>query len=159
MRSLGETTTIMVARRHHYVPQFYLKGFAVARKKAHQLTVFDRKSRKSFSTATENVAVEKDFNRVEIDGHPPDVFEQAMSGFEGEASAALERIIVARSIDDAEDRSYLFNLIGLLALRNPWLRERWRDFEERIAKQIMNLVTATPERWASQIAKAQAAGY
>jgi hypothetical protein len=149
----------MVARRHHYVPQFYLKGFAVERKKTHQLFVFDCKSRKSFSTATENVAVEKDFNRVEIKGHPPDAIETAMSGFEAEASPALERIIAAQSIRDAEDRSYLFNLVGLLATRNPRWRERWRDFHERVAKQIMNLVTATPERWASQVAKAQAAGY
>lgn len=149
----------MVARRHHYVPEFYLKGFAVARKKGHQLIAFDGKSRKAFPAATHNVAVEKDFNRVEIEGHPPDVFENAMAQFETNAASALERSIAAKSIQQTEDRSYLFNLIGLLGMRNPRLRERWRDFQERIAKQIMSLATATPERWASQVARAKAEGY
>jgi Protein of unknown function (DUF4238) len=149
----------MVARRHHYVPEFYLKGFAVARKKSHQLIAFDGKSRKAFPTATRNVAVERDFNRVEIEGHRPDAFENAMARFEMRAALALERIIAAKSIRQTEDRSYLFNLIGLLAVRNPRLRETWRDFQEQIAKRIMWLATDTPERWASQVARAQASGY
>src|SRR6266536_5022993 len=122
----------MVARRHHYVPQFYLKGFAVARKKGLQLLVFDCQESRSFPAAIKNVAVETDFNRVEIDGHPPDAFEKGMAKFEAEAAPSLERIITAKSIEHADDRSYLFNLIGLFAMRNPRLRERWRDFEERI---------------------------
>lgn len=149
----------MVARRHHYVPQFYLKGFAVARKKSHQLIVFDRKSHRSFRAATENVAVEMDFNRVKVEGHPPDVVETTMAKFEGEAAPALERIIAAKSIRQVEDRTWLLNLIGLLAVRNPRHRETWRDFQERIAKMIMVLATATPERWASQVRQAQAGGY
>jgi hypothetical protein len=149
----------MVARRHHYIPKFYLKGFAVARKRSRQLIVFDKESCTTFPAATDNVAVEMDFNRVEIEGYPPDVVEKEMSKFETEAAAALERIVAAKSIRQTEDRSYLLNLIGLLAVRNPRHRERWRDFQERIAKRIMSLATATPERWASQVARAQAAGY
>jgi Protein of unknown function (DUF4238) len=132
----------MIARRHHYVPRCYLKGFSVARKKSRQVVVFDCKSGKSFATATENIAVEKDFNRVEIEGHPPDVFEKAMSEFESEVASALERTIAAKSIRQVDDRAYLFNLIGLLALRNPGQRERWRDFREQMAKRIMDLASA-----------------
>jgi hypothetical protein len=149
----------MVARRHHYIPKFYLKGVAVARKKSHQLIVFDKGSWTTFLAATDKVAVEMDFNRVEIEGHPPDVVEKAMAEFETEAAAALERIVAAKSIRQTEDRSYLLNLIGLLAVRNPRLRENYRDFEERVMKTLMRLATATPERWASQMARAKAAGY
>ena len=148
----------MIARRHHYVPRCYLKGFSVARKKSRQVVVFDCKSGKSFATATENIAVEKDFNRVEIEGDPPDVFEKAMSEFESEVASALERTIAAKSIRQVDDQAYLFNLIGLLALRNPGQRERWRDFREQMAKRIMDLASATPARWASQVAQAKTAG-
>jgi hypothetical protein len=123
-----------------------LKGFAVARKKSHHLTVFDKKSGETFSAATSKIAVEMDFNRVEIEGHPPDVVEKAMSEFETEAAAALQQIVAAKSIQQTEDRSYLLNLIGLLAVRNPRLREIHRDFEERVMKQVMR-------------ARAKAAGY
>jgi hypothetical protein len=148
----------MIARMHHYVPRCYLKGFSVPRKKTRQVVVFDCKSGKSFTTATENVAVERDFNRVEMEGHSPDVLETAMSGFETKIHAALDSIIAAKSIRQVDDRAYLFNLIGLLALRNPGQRKRWRDFREQVAKRIMHLATATPERWASQVAQAKAAG-
>jgi hypothetical protein len=55
----------VTARRHHFVPQCYLKGFTVERKKRRQITVFDAKNRKVFTTAIDNVALERDFNRVE----------------------------------------------------------------------------------------------
>ena len=71
---------LMVARRHHFLPQCYLKGFSRSRKqgKAHQVVVFDRDG-KSFTSSIINIAVKHDFNRVEIDGHAPDVFEQVMA--------------------------------------------------------------------------------
>ena len=34
-----------------------------------------------------------------------------------------------------------------------------RDFHARVAKQIMNVALATPERWAHQVKKATEAGY
>jgi len=74
-----------MARTHHYVARCYLKGFAVQRrKKKPQITVFDGKDRKVFIAAVDNVALERDFNRVEIEGLEPDSFENAMAGFEGE---------------------------------------------------------------------------
>jgi hypothetical protein len=149
----------MVARRHHYVPQYYLKGFSVPRKGKHQVFVFDREERKSFPTAIANVAAEKDFNRIELEGHALDAFENAVAKFEGKAAPALERIICARSIREGDDRAFLFNLVGLLAIRNPRHRRMWHDFEERIWKTVMDLVTATRDRWAGQVKRMRAAGY
>jgi Protein of unknown function (DUF4238) len=70
----------MVARRHHYVPKLHLKAFAVPRKKSHQTTVFNRGKREPFKIAIENVAAERDFNRIELDGMAPDAFENGMAG-------------------------------------------------------------------------------
>lgn len=38
----------MAARKHHYVPQCYLKLFSVSHKKVPQLTVFDRVRKKVY---------------------------------------------------------------------------------------------------------------
>jgi hypothetical protein len=54
------------ARNHHFVPQFYLKGFAKPRSKDGKLIVFDLKNRKTFVTRTRNVAAKRDYNRVDI---------------------------------------------------------------------------------------------
>jgi Protein of unknown function (DUF4238) len=104
------------------------------------------------------VALERDFNRVEIDGLAPDAFESAMAGFESEISAALDRIRTTLSISEA-DRIALINLICALALRNPRLRETMRDFHEHVAKLVLDVSLATPERWAAQVKKAREAGY
>jgi hypothetical protein len=149
----------MVARRHHYVPKLYLKAFAVPRKGKSQTIVFDRTKREQFSTAIDNVAAERDFNRVELEGVAPDVFENAMAAVEGELSPAIERIGATGSFRDNDDRASFLNLVGLLHLRNPRFRETMRDFHEQLAKATMSIVLATPERWAYQVRKATEAGY
>ena len=58
-------------------------------------------------------------------------------------------------------RSLLFNfrLCENCRHSNPRQREMMRDFHARVAKQIMNVALATPERWAHQVKKATEAGY
>jgi Protein of unknown function (DUF4238) len=141
------------------VSKFYLKAFAVPRKRTMQTQVFDRVGRKQFATAIENVATERDFNRVEIDGIAPDAFENAMAAIESDLSHGIERIRTAGTFDNADDRASLLNLIGLLHLRNPRFRETFRDFHERVAKATMAVALETPERWARQVAKATEDGY
>lgn len=148
----------VTARLHHYVPQCYLKGFAKFRDKP-KLYVVDLPTKGTFRTSPENIAAERDFHRIEIDGFDPDAVENSLSVFEGELSQALVRIIASRSISDANDRALLLNLVGLMSIKNPRLREVMTGVYEQVAKQIMALVTATPERWASQTRKAKEAGY
>ncbi len=120
--------------------------------------VFDRDG-KTFTANITNVATERDFNRVDIEGHPPDAFEQGIAKFEGELAPALVRILESRSIDNEEDRVLLMNLIGLLSIRNPRQRENVRSFHERTGEIILDLATATKERWESQLRQMKAAGY
>jgi hypothetical protein len=150
----------MTARRHHYLPQCYLKGFGKPRQrgKAHYVQVFDR-SGKAFRTNIINVAAEKDFNRVEVDGHPPDAVEQEIAKFESQIGPALVRILQARSLANEDDRILLFNLIAAMATRNPRLRENIRDFHERVSDLIMQAATATKERWEGQLRQMKAKGY
>jgi hypothetical protein len=146
------------ARRHHYVPRCYLKGFTVPRKKKRQIVVFDRVEGRSFLTAVDNIGAERDFNRVELEGNDPDVVEAGMAVFEGKLAPVLERVIATGSLGADEDRVYLMNLIGLLAIRNPRWRETWRDFEERVVKVVADMMVSTPEHWASTVARARKDG-
>ncbi len=107
----------------------------------------DREERDPFFAATSKVAVERDFHTVEVDGLAPDAFENAFACFEGELSASLDRITARRSIADEDDRALLFNLIGILAVKNPRFRESFRDFRERTLSLMMQAMTATPDRW------------
>jgi hypothetical protein len=71
----------------------------------------------------------------------------------------LARIVSVKSLADENDRTLLLNLLGLLFVRNPRFRERVRDFRERVAKAVLNVALANPAIWASQVKKAQDAGF
>src|SRR5260370_37307056 len=147
----------MTARQHHHVPQCYLKGFVVDRDKP-RLFVVDAKVRRAFIANPANVAVERDFHRIDVEDHAPDALENAFARFEGELDQALRRIVAARSIKDENDRVPLFNLIAALATKNPRLREEVRGFQDRTAKLVMEVATSTRERWEAHIRGVQRAG-
>jgi hypothetical protein len=146
------------ARRHHYVPQCYLNGFVADREKP-KLFVVDLETRSTFETAPANVAAERDFHKIDLEGHPPDALENAFSKFETQLDHALKRIVAAKSIADEKDRNLVFELMAVLAVKNPRLREAFSGFRSQIAKMIMDLATATPERWAAQMRAAKRDGF
>jgi hypothetical protein len=80
--------------------------------------VYDSVERKTFKTAPENVALEKDFNTIDIEGHEPDAFEKAMATIESDIGPALLRIAEVKSLKDEKDKELLLNLIALLHVRN-----------------------------------------
>lgn len=148
----------MTARRHHYVPQCYLKGFAADRDKG-QLHAVDLRRLTVFATSTKNVAQERDFHSLADTNVDADALEKAFSGFESEVSCALERSIAAGAFDDIDDRSYILNLIALIAVKNPRVRANADRFRKRIYKTTMDLVVSSPDIWASHVRKAKAAGF
>src|SRR5699024_12602915 len=74
-----------------------------------QVVTFDR-SGKSFTSNILNIAVEQDFNRVEIEGHAPDAFEQIMATFEGQLAPAI------RSEEHTSELQSRFDLVCRLLL-------------------------------------------
>ena len=136
----------MIARLHHWVPQFYLKRFCAPSRK---LFVVDAVAEAEFTTSPRNVAAERDFNRVEIADHAPDALEAAMAAVETEMDGAIERIVKAKKFHGENDRGLIFNLMRLLAVRNPRHRETLRDFQTRAAKMMLDVALATPARWDS----------
>jgi hypothetical protein len=151
----------VVAKRHHFVPKCYLESFSVKnpKKRKSNLYAFDAVDRKVFRPAPDNVALQTDFNTIDLEGHKPDAFENAMAGVESDIGPALVRIVETKSLKNEDDRTLLLNLIGLLHIRNPRQRERSRDFRDRVAKTVLDVALSSPEIWNSQVKKAKEAGF
>jgi hypothetical protein len=139
------------ARHHHYIPQFYLRGFSTGSGKRCKLTVGNSKTQKFFETNPRNVGGVRDFNRVNVEGHPPDAIESALSDFETDAEQAIRAISDSLTFD-GDPKVVVLNLLALLAVRSPQMRENWRQFQEQVAKQIMSLTLATKDRWERSVA-------
>jgi hypothetical protein len=128
------------ARQHHYIPQCYLRGFAVKGKKYWQMTVANIQSGEFFETNTKNVGGERDFNRIEVPVAP-----------------AIRRVAESRRFE-GDDRISILNLMALMAVRSPYMREHWRQAHENLMKRVMDVALATPERWQSQLQQMKNAG-
>lgn len=146
------------ARRHHFVSQFYLANFSDSAKSG-KLNVLDVETGKWFSASPMNVGVERDFNRVERENAPVDALEVALAQFEGEAAAALTRVVQSKSYPSDEDLNYLLNVVGLLHVRNPRSRSAYQDFRDRSLRALARQLVSDPEVFASTANSAAAAGY
>lgn len=146
------------ARNHHWVPQCYLKGFARSPSKNAQLFVADAKTGRSFLTSPRNVASARDFNRVDAVGIDPGHVEAGYADFEGLAAPALRRLRENYQIGTPEDHNLILNLIALLAVRTPCMRENVRDFHDRVARQMIRQTIATRERYEATLGRARPDG-
>ncbi|RXV64126.1 DUF4238 domain-containing protein [Burkholderia stabilis] len=136
------------ARKHHYVPQCYLKGFTHDRRKDSRLYVVDARRRRLFYTTPSNIAAERDFNR--IDGDEPNAIEAIYADFESKAGPALVRTEARRAVGSEADLDVLLELIALFAVRSPRQRENLRQFYEQSARAMMKQMVATKQRWEAQ---------
>lgn len=138
------------AKHHHYIPQCYLRGFTRNKSKNSKITVIDLTQKKLFETIPRNVGGVRDFNRIEIDGQPPDALEAAFSKFEGDLAHCLKSF-ESNLLFEGKARNYILNLIALLAIRSPFMRENWRQLIASVSEHIMDIELSSKERWESLI--------
>lgn len=144
-------------RIHHHIPQAYLRGFGWKKGKNWYVYAADLKACRYIQPNTKNICAERDFLRVDLEGLPPYKLEKEMAKFEAQAREAILHIAAARKFE-GDDRLTVLNLMALLAVRSPQMRENMRDFQERLMKMTMGVVLAKKERWEAQIQRMRVAG-
>lgn len=112
--------------------------------------VHDLQKKKAYETNTRNVCAQRDFMRFEAKDRKPDWLEEEFSKLESVAMEAIREVIKTKDFD-GKNRNSILNLMALLAVRSPEQRENMRQFHERVARGVMNLVLADKERWQSEV--------
>ncbi len=127
-------------KRHHVVPKFYLRRFAVNDRV--QLVSRDE-PRKTFVTSVDNALVQKDFYSIDTEaGRETDVEEFVANQVEPGAARALRRMVdegafpPPRGVRDALSRFLAFQFV-----RGASLRSALTEHYEVIAKKIGSLMT------------------
>lgn len=111
-----------IAKRHHTVPQFYLRGFA----EGEMLTTVRLPGAHRFLQVVRKAASETNFYAVQGHEDGPDVFEKMLSSVEGEAARVLEVIGGGTWPLEPADRMTLAYFIAVQAVRGP---EQRRNME------------------------------
>ena len=148
-----------VAKDHHFVPVCYLAAFTDTGTEDGRLYVFDFEVGRFFRQRPRNVAFEKHFNRVEIDGQPPDTLEKAFGQFEGQAISVVRSICSEGDLPPDEQLSFVLNLIALLAVRNPRGRRSMTAARQRTTRIIGDLLVSDRRIYEREAASAREAGF
>jgi hypothetical protein len=122
------------SRAHHYVPVFYLAGFTLSSDRQDVLWVRDRQQDKCWQSRPVNIAHQRDFYRVDIDGLDPDAVEKALAEFEGQAADLFRNIAEKRQLPEGEEFDLLLNFVALQATRVPYHRQWYEDQAAHLAK-------------------------
>ena len=147
------------ARLHHYLPQSYLGHFTNTGRKDGKLYVLDINTGRTFRPTPKNIAAERDFNRVDIDGHSPDVIENALAEFEDKAIQAIRNTIATKTFPASADCNLILNLICLIAVRNPKLRKSFNNAKESALHMLGELLVSDEKIWNHHLSKALESGY
>jgi len=120
--------------------------------------VYDIEKMETFKTNVRNVAASRDFNRLEIEGIDPNALENSYASLENSAAQAINRVIESQRFE-GEERFIILNLMALLVIRNPRMRETWSDFMGRLMRTTSEMIVSTREIWESTKGRMEEAGY
>ena len=128
---LGQTQT----KRQHFVPRLYLKPFT---RNDGKIRVVDLQEEREFVTSLMNVAVEKRFYDVTVEGHDYSA-EDWLAELESEASSVLRLLLddpasIAGLTDKQENA--LSRFIAALSIRTPFKRQELDDTLDGVFSQI-----------------------
>src|SRR4051812_44480612 len=128
-------------RRHHYCPAGYLANFATPCERDGKLIATDASNAQERPSTPDNEAHQRDFYRIEVqsDKDDPFVLEKEFGKIEAPGIAAIKRVISSNRLPSGDDLNWIINFIGLLAVRVPSKRDRWKKFEQEVYRKILQM--------------------
>lgn len=103
-------------RKHHFLPQFYLRGFSIDRRGIYQI---EKRTATYYGCQIKDTAAIKDFHKLDYeDAEDPNALEKALAQIEGELAEHLATFL-AEGLANEQARLYTVQLLSLLRLRVP----------------------------------------
>lgn len=103
-------------RKHHFLPQFYLRGFSVDRRGLYQI---EKQTAKYYGCQIRDTAAIKDFHELDYKGvEDENALEKALAQVEGKLAQHLAAFL-ADGPTNEQARHYTIQLLSLLRLRVP----------------------------------------
>lgn len=135
-------------KRHHYVPEFYLKGFVGT---DGCLAVLDRASDHVRLLQPSAVTVEKHFYAATDErGRRHSDIERALASVEGVAAPILRKLTAREPLNERERKEMSF-FLGLLSVRTPAFINSIRAATESMSKSLVQIQLSTVQQAVGRI--------
>jgi hypothetical protein len=123
----------------HYVPQFYLRGFATRRKKQYFVYCFDKATGNTFKPNVKNVAGETGFYDFTTDDGKKKSIEEFLSRMETESKTAFETIVCSPSANTVATNKSAFAIFFAFQMsRAIVFRSKYLDSIEGVNLKLKN---------------------
>lgn len=107
-------------RKHHYLPQFYLRGFSRNGRGLYQI---EKATQRPIGCAISGVAAIRDYHRWDDDGTPDQyALEKSLSKVEDILASALAEVVERREMGRTQ-HARMIELLSLLRMRIPAMKE------------------------------------
>jgi hypothetical protein len=125
-----------------------------------KLWVFDFRENKLFNPNPHGVALETNFNKIDLPGYAPDHLEKMFADkIEQKAVSVLRWICANNDIPSDEDFSYVLNLLTLFAVRNPAMRRSMTASKKHAYRVIGDLLASDRRLYEHHAEKARERGF
>jgi hypothetical protein len=125
----------MAAQNQHYVPQFILRQF-LSNQKKEQVTVFDKKTGKIFTTGIRNIMAERRFNNFTFENLDVS-FEPLACLLEEQVLPTYRRIVEKRRLQQTVDeQANLSLLIAFQFIRTRAYRSIFQTLEQQLRAKV-----------------------
>lgn len=135
-----------IPRQHHYIPQFYLRGFSDRGfgDKRGRVCVVDLRAKKCFTTSPENIAQVRDFYAFENPEGEVDlrIETQFFNGIDGKAAQIVGKIDRLQPVTLENDWEGLCRFIASLEVRTPSQRQVSYEMQQHMS-DLLNSHLAT----------------
>lgn len=133
-------------KKHHYLPQFYLKLFSQDR---HHLHVYDKKiSSKEFMfryQTTEKIAFETNLYTYKTKDGKKETLEDFFCQIEGLANEVIKKLELRQDINPQE-RGHLALFIAFLWLRTPTSKNETINAQEELTEKTIRMMYHFPQQ-------------
>lgn len=118
-------------KRHHYIPQFYLKGFSTDKEHLFVLDKISEENNRIRYQNTESIAFENNLYSYRAKGNEKETLESAFGQLEGLASEIIRKIGNKEELS-SQERSDFALFISFLWIRTPFSKNEF----EKITKEL-----------------------
>ena len=137
----SQTRTRDGAQNQHYVPKFILRNF-LSNNDKEQVTVFDKKTSKSFTPNIAGIMAERRFHDFQISDDYIASFEAGACNLEDQILPVYRRVLADRRLpDDVEERAHLAMLVAFQFLRTRRQRDRFAEMEVLLGAKLEKMGT------------------
>lgn len=135
-----------ISRKHHYIPQFYLKSFAIKHGKKYVINIFNKRNLAKYTHSVDNIGYIKDFHTIKINGKESDIIEKMHNEiYEKEYSKIYRKLL--QKLEKVRQDMKVFNCLSNQRYIDIYLNNQLSNEEKKFISSFLAYFVLRGKEW------------